>query len=78
MFQKEFADRLVAQPGDKVYCRLSVNVQLLARVERLMRVKRQEFRPAPRVDSTVVRIAPKNPPPPINYKVASLPSGHEI
>jgi len=37
MFQKEFADRLVAQPGDKVYCRLSVNVQLLARVERLIR-----------------------------------------
>uniref|UniRef100_A0A1I8AVM5 rRNA adenine N(6)-methyltransferase n=1 Tax=Steinernema glaseri TaxID=37863 RepID=A0A1I8AVM5_9BILA len=67
MFQKEFADRLLAKPGDKFYCRLSVNVQLLARVEHLMKVKRTEFRPPPKVDSAVVRIQPKNPPPPINY-----------
>lgn len=32
MFQKEFADRLTAKPGDKEYSRLSVNVQLLAKV----------------------------------------------
>jgi 18S rRNA (adenine1779-N6/adenine1780-N6)-dimethyltransferase len=68
MFQKEFADRLVAQPGSKLYCRLSANVQLLAKVEHLMRVKRSEFRPPPKVDSAVVRIEPVNPPPPINYK----------
>lgn len=68
MFQQEFADRLVAKPGSKLYCRLSVNVQLLAKVEHLMRVKRTEFRPPPKVDSTVVRIEPKNPPPPINYQ----------
>ncbi|KAK0394689.1 hypothetical protein QR680_000876 [Steinernema hermaphroditum] len=67
MFQKEFADRLLAKPGDKFYCRLSVNVQLLSRVEHLMKVKRTEFRPPPKVDSAVVRIQPKNPPPPINY-----------
>jgi 18S rRNA (adenine1779-N6/adenine1780-N6)-dimethyltransferase len=68
MFQQEFADRLVAKPGSKLYCRLSVNVQLLAKVEHLMKVKRTEFRPPPKVDSTVVRIEPKNPPPPINYQ----------
>ncbi|TMS34558.1 hypothetical protein L596_002124 [Steinernema carpocapsae] len=67
MFQKEFADRLLAKPGDSFYCRLSVNVQLLAKVEHLMKVKRTEFRPPPKVDSAVVRIQPKNPPPPINY-----------
>ncbi|VDO92232.1 unnamed protein product [Heligmosomoides polygyrus] len=67
MFQKEFADRLVAKPGDKDYCRLSVNVQLLAKVEHLMKIKRTEFRPPPKVDSAVIRIAPKNPPPPINF-----------
>ena len=39
MFQKEFAERLVAKPGDKMYCRLSVNVQLLARVSHLMKVQ---------------------------------------
>ena len=38
MFQKEFAERLVAKPGDKLYCRLSANVQLLARVSHLMKV----------------------------------------
>ncbi|VDD91141.1 unnamed protein product [Enterobius vermicularis] len=68
MFQKEFAERLLAKPRDKCYCRLSVNVQLLAEVEHLMKVNKREFRPPPKVDSAVVRIAPRNPPPPINYQ----------
>ena len=72
MFQKEFADRLLATPGSKVYCRLSVSVQLLAKVEHLMKVRRSEFVPPPKVDSAVVRIEPKNPPPKINYKVFGL------
>lgn len=38
MLQKEFADRLVAKPGDKLFCRLSINTQLLARVDMLMKV----------------------------------------
>ena len=38
MFQREFAQRLIAQPGDKLYCRLSINTQLLARVDHLMKV----------------------------------------
>ncbi len=38
MFQREFAQRLVAKPGDKLYCRLSINTQLLARVDHLMKV----------------------------------------
>ena len=38
MFQQEFAQRLVAKPGDKLYCRLSINTQLLARVDHLMKV----------------------------------------
>ena len=38
MFQREFAQRLVAKPGDKLYCRLSANTQLLARVHHLMKV----------------------------------------
>ncbi len=39
MFQREFALRLVAQPGDQLYCRLSVNTQLLARVQHLIKVR---------------------------------------
>ncbi|KAJ8913519.1 hypothetical protein NQ315_017070 [Exocentrus adspersus] len=67
MFQQEFAQRLVAKPGDKLYCRLSVNTQLLARVDMLMKVGKNNFRPPPKVESAVVRIEPRNPPPPIPY-----------
>ncbi|KAF4522195.1 hypothetical protein B566_EDAN007344 [Ephemera danica] len=38
MVQREFAQRLVAKPGDKLYCRLSINTQLLARVDMIMKV----------------------------------------
>ncbi|NWZ65504.1 DIM1 transferase, partial [Acrocephalus arundinaceus] len=68
MFQREFALRLVAKPGSKQYCRLSINTQLLARVDHLMKVGKNNFRPPPKVESSVVRIEPKNPPPPINFQ----------
>ncbi|KAB0395043.1 hypothetical protein E2I00_007535 [Balaenoptera physalus] len=71
MFQREFALRLVAKPGDKLYCRLSINTQLLARVDHLMKVGKNNFRPPPKVESSVVRIEPKNPPPPINFQIAT-------
>ncbi|CAN8031339.1 hypothetical protein HPB47_010547 [Ixodes persulcatus] len=67
MFQREFAQRLVAKPGDKLYCRLSVNTQLLARVDMLMKVGKNNFRPPPKVESSVVRLEPRNPPPAINF-----------
>merc|ERR1739844_512627 len=68
MFQREFAQRLVAQPGDKMYCRLSINTQLLARVDHIMKVGKNNFRPPPKVESSVVRIEPRQPPPVINFK----------
>lgn len=49
MFQREFAQRLVAKPGDKLYCRLSVNTQLLARIDHIMKVGKNNFRPPPKV-----------------------------
>ncbi|WJX35120.1 Ribosomal RNA small subunit methyltransferase [Trifolium repens] len=61
MFQREFAMRLVAQPGDKLYCRLTVNTQLHARISHLLKVGRNNFRPPPKVDSSVVRIEPRKP-----------------
>jgi len=67
MFQEEFALRLSAKPGDELYCRLSVNTQLLAKVDQLMKVGRNNFRPPPKVESRVVRIEPRNPPPPVNF-----------
>lgn len=67
MFQEEFALRLTARPGEALYCRLSVNVQLLAKVDQLLKVGKQNFRPPPKVESRVVRIELKNPPPPVNF-----------
>lgn len=67
MVQEEFALRLSARPGEALYCRLSVNVQLLAKVDQLMKVGRNNFRPPPKVESRVVRIELKNPPPPVNF-----------
>ncbi|XP_042410991.1 ribosomal RNA small subunit methyltransferase-like [Zingiber officinale] len=68
MFQREFAMRLVANPGDNLYCRLSVNTQLLARISHLLKVGRNNFRPPPKVDSSVVRIEPRRPLPPVSFK----------
>eukprot|EP00128_Syssomonas_multiformis_P007988 Colp12_sorted_trinity150504_noHs@35334 len=68
MFQREFAQRLVARPGDPLYCRLSVNTQLLSKVEHIMKVGKNNFRPPPKVESSVVRIEPINPPPPVNFQ----------
>jgi 18S rRNA (adenine1779-N6/adenine1780-N6)-dimethyltransferase len=51
MFQREFALRLVAKPGDNLYCRLSANVQMLANVKHIMKVGRNNFRPPPQVES---------------------------
>lgn len=68
MFQREFALRLVAKPGDPLYCRLSVNTQLFAKVEHVMKVGKNNFRPPPQVESSVVRVEPINPPPPIPFE----------
>lgn len=67
MYQHEFAMRLVAKPGDPLYCRLAANTQLLSRVNHLLKVGKNNFRPPPKVDSSVVRIEPRHPPPPVHF-----------
>jgi len=62
LVQKEVADRLAAAPAAESYGALSVNVQAVARVERLFRVPAGAFHPPPRVDSAVVRIEPRPDP----------------
>jgi len=59
MFQLEFAQRMVAMPGTADYCRLSVNCQMLADCQIVLKVGKEQFRPPPKVDSAVVRISPK-------------------
>jgi len=68
MLQREFAMRMVAQPPSPFYGRLSTNCQLLAKVDHLMKVSAQSFKPPPKVESSVVRIEPKPNPPPIIFE----------
>ncbi len=61
MLQKEVVDRMAAEPGSKVYGRLSVMLQLACRVEPLFNVPPEAFRPPPKVESSVVRLLPLQP-----------------
>lgn len=56
MVQKEVAERLAAKPGSKAYGILSVAVQLEAEVFPVVKVPSSSFYPAPKVDSTVVKL----------------------
>ena len=67
LIQREFAMRLIAKPGTEFYCRLSVNVQLLSKVDHIMKVSKKNFVPPPKVESSVVRIEPIHPLPQINF-----------
>lgn len=60
--------RLFAKPGDKLYSRLSVNAQMWAKIDHIMKVGKNNFKPPPAVESSVVRIVPKNPRPQISYE----------
>ncbi|KDP32681.1 hypothetical protein JCGZ_13679 [Jatropha curcas] len=66
LLQKEFARRLLANPGDSEYNRLAVNVKLVAEVEFVMDVSKRDFLPCPKVDSSVVIIRPKAQIPHVN------------
>ncbi|RDB15093.1 Dimethyladenosine transferase [Hypsizygus marmoreus] len=68
MFQREFAMRLVAKPSTPLWSRLSANVQLYAKVDNIINVSRNDFRPPPQVESSVIRLVPIDPPPPIKFE----------
>jgi len=59
IYQLEFAQRMVAKPGDKNYSRLSVMVQAKADVDLVERIGRGAFYPKPKVDSAVIVMEPK-------------------
>lgn len=62
IFQKDFAERLVASPGSKDYSRLTVGVSYKARCRILEMVPRDCFSPPPKVDSAVVELIPYKTP----------------
>ena len=61
MLQKEVIERMVAQPSDKAYGRLSVMLQYRYEMEHLFDVPPHAFIPAPKVTSAVVRMYPRKP-----------------
>ncbi|MFL1915103.1 16S rRNA (adenine(1518)-N(6)/adenine(1519)-N(6))-dimethyltransferase RsmA [Plesiomonas shigelloides] len=58
MLQKEVVNRLAAGPGSKAYGRLSVMAQYYCQVIPVLEVPPHAFKPAPKVDSAVVRLVP--------------------
>ncbi|MEM2994594.1 MAG: 16S rRNA (adenine(1518)-N(6)/adenine(1519)-N(6))-dimethyltransferase RsmA [Candidatus Bathyarchaeia archaeon] len=63
VFQKEFARRLLASVGSEDYSWLTVVAYYCLEVEILDDVPRWMFYPQPKVDSVIVRLKPKKPPP---------------
>jgi len=62
MIQREVADRLAASPGSKAYGPLTVVVQAMCAVERVMTLPPGCFWPRPKVDSAVVRLMRRREP----------------
>ncbi len=56
MFQREVADRIVAQPGSKVYGRLAILAQWRCDARIVMSLPREAFTPPPKVTSAVVQL----------------------
>lgn len=58
MLQREVVDRMTAAPSSAAYGRLSVMLQHRFAMEKIIDVPPESFRPAPKVDSAVVRMRP--------------------
>lgn len=59
MYQREFALRLLASPGSEDYGRLGMIAGYLCKAEILETVPRSAFRPVPEVESSIVRLLPR-------------------
>ncbi|WP_300030825.1 16S rRNA (adenine(1518)-N(6)/adenine(1519)-N(6))-dimethyltransferase RsmA [uncultured Roseobacter sp.] len=56
MFQREVAERIVAQPGSKTYGRLAILAQWRAEARIVMQLPPEAFTPPPKVSSSVVHL----------------------
>jgi 16S rRNA (adenine1518-N6/adenine1519-N6)-dimethyltransferase len=68
MLQLEVADRLAASPGTKDYGVLTIFTSAQADVQRLLTLPPGAFRPAPKVQSAIVRLT---------FKPSVIPTGSE-
>ena len=62
MLQLEVVNRIIAEPSNKNYGRLSIMSQYYCEAEKLFNVPSSAFTPAPKVESALIRLRPrKNP-----------------
>ena len=59
VFQKEFGERLLEDPGTREYGRLTVSVRRRLNIEKIREISRTGFRPIPKVDSILLRMTPQ-------------------
>lgn len=60
MLQKEVVDRICAKPNTKDYGKLSIMLQLKLNCYNMINVAPSSFSPAPKVDSAIIRMIPKD------------------
>jgi 16S rRNA (adenine1518-N6/adenine1519-N6)-dimethyltransferase len=60
MFQKEVANRIMAEQNNKSYGKLSIVIQSRYRINKLLDVPSSLFTPPPKVDGTILEFTPHN------------------
>ena len=60
MFQKEVADRIIAKINTKNYSRISIISQLFFKITKIKDIGPENFKPKPKVNSTILCFYPKN------------------
>ncbi len=75
MLQKELVDRMCSSPGGKAWGRLAIMVQYHCEVVRLFNVPSTAFSPAPKVESSIVRLVPHASPP---VEISSMPKFRQL
>ena len=59
MFQKEVAERIIAESNTSKYGRLSILSHWKLNIEKIIDIKPQSFSPRPKIDSTLLLFTPK-------------------
>jgi len=59
MFQKEVADRIIAEPNTSKYGRLSILSNWKLNIKKIIDIKPQSFSPRPKIDSSLLLFTPK-------------------
>ena len=60
MFQKEVAERIIAESNTSKYGRLSILSNWKLNIKKIIDIKPQSFSPKPKVDSTLLLFTPRN------------------